>query len=148
MALEFASKTIPGTHGPLVYGGPEPRLRRVSYWDIRGEGEIFGQHGGRWISVVLLLHDGWTTLSNFEKARQNLFDLIGRHGTLKETGTLAQTLANVTLESVEPIPLDGQEQPGPIQDVGVLTRLNSSGQEVADNGWFAQYHLRFRQLRT
>ncbi len=100
------------------------------------------------LHVLLLLHDGWDKFADFEKAVEQLEKDIGKHGTLKETGDLKREWKNVTFDGFDPLPLAGQEEPGPILDVGVLTRVKTNGDEEADEGYFAQYLLRFRQLKT
>lgn len=147
MALKFKGTSIKGSHGPLVVGGPALKVRRVGYWDVRGEGEIVGRQSGRPISCLIILHDGYTRLDRLLTALAELADLIGEHGRLEETGNLVRTFDNVTFEGYDPIPLEGQDQPGPLKDLGVLTRQAGNKTEP-DNGWFAQYLLRFYQLRT
>lgn len=143
--LKFAGKEIPGTTLSVVPDSPELRVRRVAYWDVAGEGEIVGAVGGRTFMVTHILHKRFSKLADFQKAVGNLESLIGEHGKLEEGGLLSRTFDDLTLDSVTPIPLDGQEFSSPLQDVGVLT---APGSAVIDGGWFQLFALKFRQLIT
>lgn len=143
--ITFDKLKIAEHHGPLIVGAPEVPIRRAKYWDVWGEGEVVGQQGGRNIFVSVLIHGGYT-LKQFIKQIESLEGKLGVNGTLEETGDLVRTYKRCTLDTFEPMPLAGQEEPGPLPDCGVLTYTNSNGQQVLDNGYFAGYQLRFRQL--
>jgi hypothetical protein len=143
--IEFSGKRLTHTHGPIVRGSSEVARRTVKYWGLKGEGEIVDEPGGRHLFVEIILHNGYTQ-KQLLKAIAELDDLVGKNGTLKESGEVAQEFKNVTFASFEPMPLQGQEQPGPIQDVGVLTLRPDS--TTLDNGWFQLFWLQFRQLKT
>lgn len=144
MTIKFDNLWLADTHGPLVVGSPEVPIRRVKYWDVVGEGEVVGRPGGRPITCLILVNNGFTTLRKFQEQIGSMESKIGINGTLAETGDLSRKFKFVTFDGFDPVPLGGQEEPGPLLDVGVLTR--SSG--APDNGYFAQYLLRFRQLLT
>src|SRR5262245_232733 len=145
MGLKFNGTTIPGSTLALVHGGPELALRRGKYFDLEGEGESVGEPGGRGITVLQVVPEGFQRFTLFEKALEKLYALIGQHGKLEQTGTLSRDFKHVTLDGIDPVALDGQEAPSPIQDVGVLSAPDSTS---IDNGWFAMYLFRFRQLLT
>jgi hypothetical protein len=148
MSLWFSDKWITDTHGPLVVPSPELPVRYAKYWAVRGEGAIVGEKGGRPILCTGIVHYQFTKLKDFEKQISKIEDLQGQVGTLEEAGELTRKYKNVLFEGFEPLPLGGQEEPGPLLDVGVLTITTSSGSVQADNGYFAGYFFRFRQLKT
>jgi hypothetical protein len=142
--IKFDNLWLANTHGPLIVPSPEVQIRQVKYWDVVGEGEIVSRQGGRWISCTIIVHDGFTTLTKFMKQIEKMEAKVGVNGKLEETGDLKRTFKDVTMYPFEPIPLEGQAEPGPLLDVGALTRASGA----LDNGYFAAYVLRFRQLQT
>lgn len=148
MALNFDGLDIPGVHGPLNIGGPELVARRFKVFQIRGEGEIRGKPGGRSFSVRALIYGKFTgakpgkLLAFLEKLELK----IGVNGTLDETGNVERTLDYCTFDGWEPIPNEGQQEPGPLFDVAGALEQKSNGTPIY--GWFAYTLLHFRQLRT
>jgi hypothetical protein len=140
--LKFDNLWLADTHGPLIVGGVDVPIRPVKYWDVVGEGEIVGRQGGRPIVCTIIVHDGFTTFAKFQKQIDKMRKKQGANGVLEESGDLKQKFSDVTFHGYEPIPLGGQDEPGPLLDVGALRRANGS----LDNGYFAAYMLRFRQL--
>ena len=148
MALTFNGKSIPGSHGSLVFSSPEPQLRRVRFWDLKGEGEIAGENGGRPIVVEHILHEGYTSHIDLTVALNDLNKLVGVNAQLKAdtgsgSGRILQSFNSTTFEGYEFRALEGQPTPGPLQDVAG-TLFDDDGN--ADGGWFVGLTLRFRQL--
>ena len=145
MALKFNGDSIDGTHGPIYRPSPEPNLRRVRFAFLKGEGEIRGSSHGRTLMCRIILHKAYTGTKpdKLLKALDKLDKAIGTHGTLKESGNIEQEFENCTFEGYEPMPLEGQEESGPLKDsFGGLRTANGT----ADNGWWICVLLRFRQL--
>lgn len=148
--LIFKSKIILGSHGPLLVGSPELHARRVKYWDVKGEGEIIGEPGGRPIAVEITLHGSYAgdTPDELYDAKKALHKLIGEHGTLTEqpdsgSAGVRADYQNCTFEGYEPSALPGQYAPGPLKDVsGTLYKADGE----PDGGWFETVILHFRQL--
>lgn len=139
MSLVFDGTDIPGLHGPLVFGSPENVRRPVKFFQVRGEGEIAGEVAGRSIMVRVLLNDDYDTQAKLDAKIKELNELVGTNSTLEEEGNLERDLDYCTFEGWEPIPLQGQEDPGPLPDI--------AGSLGTANCWFIQIVLRFRQLR-
>jgi hypothetical protein len=139
MALKFWNLDIPGLHGPLIFGAPELKVRRVQFFQVMGEAEIVGRPAGRSIMVRCLIHDGWEDQNEMQAFLDDLSTKIGVNDTLTESGNIEQEFDDVTFDGWEPIPLNGQEDPGPLYDI--------AGTLDQDGGWFIQLVLRFRQLR-
>lgn len=137
MALKFWNLDIPGLHGPLIIGGPENTARRVKFFQVKGEAEVAGFPAGRTIMVRALVFDEFDTYQKLQDFLDDLSTKTGVNDKLTETGNTPKVLDYCTFEGWEPIPLNGQEDPGPLVDIaGTL-----------DGGWFIQILLRFRQLR-
>lgn len=143
MSLKFDGLDIPGLFGQVVFGAPEITTRPVKFFQVKGEGEVVGEVGGRWIAVRVLLYGGFTTQAKLEAKLKDLSKKVGVNGTLdaesdgEGDNSLNYQLDYCTFHGWEPIPLNGQEDPGPLPDIaGTL-----------DGGWFYHILLRFRQLR-
>ena len=145
MAIKFKGSTIPGTHGPLVFRSPDQQVRRMKFWDVKGEGEIFGEAGGRDISIEITIHKKFPTVAKLLDQLEDLDDLVGEHGTLEETGNVQQKFKNCTFDGWEPVPLPGQPNTSPLQDVAGTLRTPTN---KPDGGWFQNVLLRFRQLEA
>lgn len=143
MAIVFGD-LIPGSHGPIMVGGCEPALRRVRFWQVRGEGEIVGKNGGRSLMVAIILHDNWTSVNDLVTFKRTLNGLVGKNDTLEELGNVTQSFKDCTFEGFEALALPGQDFPGPLPPEGNFLLDANSG--ARDTGWFEQVLLRFRQL--
>lgn len=143
MSLKFGRTDIPGIHGPLVFGSWEVARREVKFFQIRGVAEVAGESGARSIAVRVLYHDDFVTEDRLDLKMDVLSGLVGTNATLTYrsdiNGGPDRDLDYCTFEGWEPIPLNGQEDPGPIYDIAGT--LDSNG------GWFRWIVLRFRQLR-
>lgn len=135
MALKFKID-IPGNHGAIVRGSPEFRARRVNFWKVKGVGEIVNLNGGRMLTVRCILFDEWDEVDDLLEFLGKLDDLVNHNDTLEETGNIQQEFENVTFEGYEMLPLEGQQEPGPLQDIA----------GTVDDGWFIQIVLHFYQL--
>ena len=148
--LKFNNRTYSGSHGPLIVGSPENHTRRVKYWDLKGEGEVRGQPGGRTITVDLLMHDTYSQ-SELIAELGNMDSRIGTNGTLKELGNVTQSFKNCTFEGYEKIPFGNQDGAGPLQDVAGTLRDDNGDVELdgaGNGGWFCMCRLTFRQLEA
>jgi hypothetical protein len=150
MSLVFVNKPIPGTTESIITTSPDLPLRRVNYWDVRGEGEIIGKATGRNIIITHILHFEFSYKDLQEFLNDELNFLVGRNGRLDYEATVNGDNANVRYESVtmerwEPIPLAGQEYPCALKDIS-NTLFDDEGD--ADGGWFQYMTLYFRQLIT
>jgi hypothetical protein len=148
MTIKFDGTWFSDTHGPLIVGSPELQVHTGKYWQVRGEAVVIGQPGGRDIGCRMLIHNGYTRLKDFLSKISRLEKKQGKVGTLEETGNLAREFKDVLFLGFAPVPLDGQEEPGPLLDVGLLTRVDSKGNTFVDNGYFAAYFFHFRQLKV
>lgn len=149
--IKFRGDEIPGIHGPLVYTTSEPLLRFSNFWDLHGEIVIAGRNSGRFISCTILLFDEWvgTDPKQLLDYLDDLNDEVGQHGELEESGNIVQSLKRCTFLGFEPIPLDGQGEPGPLLDqVGSLWLLQHDDFEDAEPQWFIHGILRWRQARA
>jgi hypothetical protein len=141
MSLKFGRTDIPGIHGNLVFGSWEVSRREIKFHQIRGVAEISGAFGARSIAVRALIHDEYVTEAKLHEKMEALAELTGTNGSLREESDIdggpTRNLDYCTFEGWEPIPLNGQEDPGPLYDIaGTL-----------DGGWYRWVVLRFRQLR-
>ncbi len=148
MTIQFKTLSLPGSHGPIIVGGPEIHVRRVKFWDLKGEAEIAGRSGGRNIMVTLLLHDAFTQ-DRLIKKLDTIDTFIDDNGTLEETGNVSRKFKRCTFDGYEPIPFGGQDEPGMLQDVAATLRDDFGARELVggvEGGWFIHLLLRFRQL--
>lgn len=149
MALKFNGLEIPGIHGPLVYTTQEPALRFSKFWDLHGEPVIAGRPSGRNIVCTILLFDQWT--GNDPKKLLAFLDKlgeeVGEHGDLEEDEIIVQKLAKCTFLGFEPLPLDGQGEPGPLRD-DAGTLWPQADFEDAEPQWWIHGLLRWRQARV
>lgn len=148
MALKFDGTEIPGEHGPIVRGAPEVRVRPVQVFQLAGEGQIVGKPAGRNLSVRVLLHKKYEgeTPDKLLEMLATLDGKIGTNGTLEETGNVPQKFNYCTFMGWEPIPEQGQSEPGPLKDIAGTLDADNDGQPIY--GWFQLILLHFRQLRT
>ena len=139
MTLKFTGKSIPGTHGPILVGKPETRIRRVKFSQLKGEGEIVDQPGGRTLTVDVIVHNHYSSHRNLDSALKTLDKLIGENGTLEVTGNTRQTFKFCTLAGKDPIPFGANNGPLPDEE-GML-------EDPPDFGaWFQHFRFTFRQL--
>jgi hypothetical protein len=143
MSLKFGRNEIPGIHGPLVFGSWEVSRREAKFFQVRGVAEVAGERGARSIAVRHLLHDGYVTEAKLQAVLEAFSDLVGTNDTLQEESDIdggpERKLNYCTFEGWEPIPLNGQEDPGPLYDI--------AGTLDTNGGWFRWIVLRWRQLR-
>jgi hypothetical protein len=145
MSLVFDGTDIPGLHGAPVFGSWEVKRREVQFFQIRGAGEIAGEYGPRTISVLVLLHDNYDTVAKLLTKLDELSDLIGINSTLEEEGNIEREFDYCTFLGWEPVPLNGQESPGPLYNIAGTLDVDQDDDPVG--GWFQQIMLHFRQLR-
>jgi hypothetical protein len=139
MSLKFDGTDIPGLHGAPVFGSPEVKRRELAFFQVKGAAEIAGEVGARTISILVLLHDSYDTFAKLETKLAELNDLVGINSTLEEEGNIERDFDYCTFLGWEPVPLQGQESPGPLTDI--------AGTLDAAGCWFQQIVLHFRQLR-
>src|SRR5687768_7489837 len=107
--LKFTGKTIPGTTESITKGSPDLPVRRVSYWDVYGEGEIVGRQTGRNIIITHLIHDQFADPTDLQVyLRDDLYNLMGKNGRLEYTDEvhgddILEIYDDVTFDRWEPI---------------------------------------------
>ena len=147
--IKFKGRVYSGSHGPIVVGSPELKVRRVGYWDLVGEAEVIGKTGGRNVSIEITLHDAYTQAQLISELN-SIDSKVGQNGTLEESGNVTRKLKNCTFAGYEPIPFPGRQDSSMFQDVAMTMRDDNGDRETVngEGGWLQHVILHFRQLEA
>lgn len=136
MAIQFAGKSVPGTHGIAQLGPQELTRMSTNFWALHGECEIIGGRRGREIVIEMWVHNKYASAANLEATLRNIELELGWHGTLEVTGTNPQIFDQCTFTQLERVPFEGRADAAPLDDVA----------GTVDGGWVQPIKLHFRQL--
>ena len=119
MALTFDNLPVAGTHGPVLTLPPALQTKRTKFFGVKGESEIRGERGGRYIYTDIWLHDEYTSAAELATIIDELDVAVGTHGDLDVSGEVPRTYENCTFEGFTPI------EPGIMPDL--TTQLDGIG---------------------
>lgn len=139
MSLLIARKIIPGQTNSIVPGQSVRQLRRGQFWDVVGEFEIVGEHGGRTVTIQHTLYDEYETYEACADFVDELQLLKGENGVARYTSEgdgdpVKANYPDCTVEAVEFMPFENGQTI--IKDYGGML----------DGGYFCRLTFTLHQL--